>query len=86
MAGYTLLAGRGCGTCRGTGYQGRKAIAETLLMTDTIRELILNRAPARAIREAAVKQGTRDLRGAALDLVRRGETTLEEVNRVTFVG
>jgi general secretion pathway protein E len=39
----------------------------------------------RAVKEAARKLGTRSLREAALDLVARGETTLEEVNRVTFV-
>jgi general secretion pathway protein E len=43
------------------------------------------RAPVRAIRDAAVKNGTRFLRDCAVDLVRSGETTLQEINRVTFV-
>jgi general secretion pathway protein E len=79
------MAGRGCGNCRGTGYKGRKAIAEILLLNDELRELISARAPIRAIKEVAEKQGTRSLRQAALALVKSGETTLEEINRVTFV-
>ncbi|HNA28623.1 MAG TPA: GspE/PulE family protein [Thiobacillaceae bacterium] len=83
--GFDLRAGRGCGQCRGTGYKGRKAIAEMLLLTDEIRELIVARAPIRALKEAAFRSGVKSLREAALDMARRGETTLEEINRVTFV-
>ncbi len=82
---YRFIAGRGCGQCRGTGYKGRKAIAEMLNLNDEIRELIVAREPIRRIKEAARLHGTRYLREAALDLVRRGETTLQEINRVTFV-
>ncbi|MGC2167011.1 MAG: GspE/PulE family protein [Gallionella sp.] len=78
-------AGRGCGHCRGTGFKGRKAIAEVLQMNDEIRELIIARQPIRLIREAAQRNGTRFLREGALNLVFQGESTLEEVNRVTFV-
>ena len=85
VAGYAFKAGRGCGQCRGSGYCGRKAIAETLLLNDELREMIATRQPVRAIKERARKLGTRDLREAALDLVRAGETTLTEINRVTFV-
>lgn len=82
---FDFRAGRGCGHCRGTGFKGRRAIAEILCLNDEIRELIVARAPIRAIREAAMRNGTRFLREAAVDLVRRGETTLQEINRVTFV-
>jgi general secretion pathway protein E len=82
---YRFVAGRGCGQCRGTGYKGRKAIAEMLHLNDEIRELIVAREPIRRIKEAARRHGTRYLREAALDLVRQGETTLQEINRVTFV-
>jgi general secretion pathway protein E len=75
----------GCGTCRGTGYRGRKAIAELLVLNDEIRELIISRAPIRQLKEAARRGGTRSLRESALDLVRDGITSLEEANRVTFV-
>ncbi|MBS1145060.1 MAG: type secretion system protein [Proteobacteria bacterium] len=75
----------GCGSCRGTGYRGRKAIAEMLVLNDEIRELIIGRAPIRQLKEAARRSGTRSLRESALDLVRNGITSLEEANRVTFV-
>jgi general secretion pathway protein E len=77
--------GKGCGECRGTGFRGRKAIGELLVMNDELRELIVARAPARRIKEAARACGTRSLREAASALVEAGETTLEEINRVTFV-
>jgi general secretion pathway protein E len=83
---FLFRAGRGCGHCRGTGFRGRRAIGEILCLNDEIRELIVARAPIRTIREAALKQGTRFLRESALELVRSGETTLQEINRVTFVG
>jgi general secretion pathway protein E len=85
LSEWKFKAGRGCRECRGTGYRGRKAIAELLILNDEMRELITARAPIRALKEAAAKNGTRFLREAALDAVRRGETTLQEVNRVTFV-
>jgi len=84
-AGFNFRHGRGCGECRGTGFKGRKAIAEMLNLNDEIRELIIAREPIRRIKEAARRGGTRYLREAAVDLVRRGETTLQEINRVTFV-
>ena len=85
VAGYRFMAGKGCGQCRGTGYSGRKAFAEILLLNDELRELITSHAPVRQIKEAARKNGTRMLREAALDSVERGETTLVEINRVTSV-
>jgi len=75
----------GCGACRGTGYRGRRAIAELLVLNDEIRELIIGRAPIRQLKEAARRGGTRSLRESAVDLVREGVTSLEEANRVTFV-
>ena len=82
---YQFKVGKGCGHCRGTGYKGRRAIAELLSLNDEIREMIIDRAPARLIRDAAARNGTRFLREAALDLVKDGVTTLKEINRVTFV-
>ena len=77
--------GKGCGECRGTGFRGRKAIGELLVLNDELRELIISRAPARKLKEAAMAAGTVPLRDAAMQLVNSGETTLEEINRVTFV-
>jgi general secretion pathway protein E len=82
---FDFRAGRGCGYCRGSGYRGRKAIAETLTLTDEIRELLSAREPIRRIKEVAKRDGTRFLRESALDSVRLGESTLQEINRVTFV-
>ena len=82
-AGMRFRAGRGCGQCRGTGFKGRRAIGEILQLNEEIRELIIARQPVRLIREAARRNGTRFLREIALDLVGAGETTLQEINRVT---
>jgi general secretion pathway protein E len=78
-------AGLGCGQCRGTGFKGRKAVAEILILNDEIRELIIARQPLRMIRDAARRNGTRFLRERAISMVVQGETTLQEINRVTFV-
>jgi len=85
VAGYRFRAGTGCGHCRGSGYRGRKAISELLVLNDELRELITQREPIRRLKAAAREGGTRFLRESALDLVRAGETTLSEVNRVTLV-
>jgi general secretion pathway protein E len=82
---WKFMLGPGCRECRGSGYKGRKAIAELMILNDEIRELITGRAPVRQLREAAQRSGTRLLRDAAFDAVRKGETTLQEINRVTFV-
>lgn len=83
-SGFVWRRGRGCGHCRGTGYKGRKAIAELLRMNDELRELIIARAPIRTIKEKARMSGTIFLRDSALAAAARGQTTLEEVVRVTF--
>ncbi len=75
----------GCQDCRNTGFRGRKAIGELVVLNDELRELIVARAPARKLKEAARAAGTVPLRDAATALVQAGETTLEEINRVTFV-
>jgi general secretion pathway protein E len=84
-AEFAFREGAGCGECRGTGFRGRKAIAEVLNLNEEIRELIVARSPFRELRIAARKNGTVYLREQALALVARGETTLEEINRVTLV-
>ena len=83
LQGATLRRGLGCGDCRGTGYKGRRAVAEVLQLDDEIRELIVDRQPIRRIKEAARRHGTRSLAESALDLVLGGHTTLEEMRRVT---
>lgn len=83
LPSFHFRTGQGCGHCHGTGYKGRKAVAELLVFNDLIRELIVTREPVRKVKEAARANGTRTMREAALDMVRRGETTLLEINRVT---
>jgi general secretion pathway protein E len=80
---FTFRIGRGCRQCRGSGYRGRKAVGELMILNDELREAIVARAPVRQIKELASRSGVRLIRNAALELVVRGETTLEEVNRVT---
>ena len=82
---FDFRAGAGCGECRGTGFRGRRAIAEVLNLNEEIRELIVARSPFRELRVAARKSGTMFLREQALALVKGGVTTLEEINRVTLV-
>ena len=82
---FDFRAGRGCGQCRGSGFKGRKAIAELLYLNDELREMIVAREPIRVLKDLAHRNGTRFLREAAVKLVRNGETTLQEINRVTFV-
>jgi general secretion pathway protein E len=80
---WVFLAGRGCAHCRGTGYKGRRAIGELLILNDELREAIVARAPARRLKELALAGGSKLLRSAALELVQHGVTTLLEANRVT---
>jgi general secretion pathway protein E len=84
VADYQFKVGKGCGDCHGTGYKGRRAIAEILIMNDEIRELVIEKRPIRQIKDAARLNGTRSLREAALELVKSGETTLDEIKRVTL--
>ncbi|CDY79864.1 Predicted secretion system X protein GspE-like [Caballeronia glathei] len=84
VADYAFRQGTGCGDCRGTGYRGRRAIAEILVLDDEIRDLVVEKQPIRVIKEVARRNGTRQLREVALGLVKRGETTLAEVKRVTL--
>ncbi|MBV9913759.1 MAG: hypothetical protein JOZ93_14340, partial [Sinobacteraceae bacterium] len=84
-ASFRFRKGVGCKHCRGTGYRGRKAVGELLVLNDEMREAIVNRAPVRQLKALAAQAGVRLLRASALELVRHGETTLEEVNRVTVM-
>src|ERR1022692_3059174 len=80
-----LASGAGCLECAGSGYHGRAAISELLDLTDTIREMIINRRPTSEIKRAARDSGMTFLRDAGLAKVRAGVTTLKEINKVTFI-
>ncbi len=75
----------GCEVCNFTGYRGRSAIHECLDVTDSIREIILERRPGSEVRRSARAEGLTSLRESALAKVFLGITTLHEINRVTFV-
>ncbi len=75
----------GCDACNHTGYRGRTAIHELLDMSDTIREMIIERRPGSEIRRQAEREGLSSLRESAVKKVFLGMTTLHEINRVTFV-
>ena len=75
--------GAGCENCRQQGYQGRKGIYELLIVTEALRPLIMNRAPATTIAQRAIDAGMRTLRVDGWKKVKEGTTTIEEVLRVT---
>ena len=81
--GVTLYRGRGCERCKNSGYAGRMAIIEAMTISDEIRKLIIARANTREMGKIAVGQGMRTLRMAALDRVRDGVSTLEQVLLLT---
>jgi type II secretion system protein E len=75
--------GKGCEYCRFTGYRGRTGIYEILIVTESIRQLILSRASSQQIKHKAILQGMRTLRQDGLQKVFKGLTSLAEVFRVT---
>jgi len=76
---------KGCEECNNTGYRGRSAIVELLDLNDEVREVIVTKAPVTQLKKAAKEAGTYFLRESAIEKVFAGETTLREINRVTFV-
>jgi type IV pilus assembly protein PilB len=81
--GTQIFRGRGCERCNSTGYAGRMAIIEAMTITDDIRKMVIGRAAATEIGNLAVSQGMKTLRMVALEKVRDGMTTLEQVLVVT---
>ncbi len=79
----TLYRARGCEHCSGLGYRGRTCILELLVLSDQVRQVILNHGDATAIQQAAIAQGMINMYQDGLHKVLRGLTTLEEVVRVT---
>jgi type IV pilus assembly protein PilB len=75
----------GCKECNYSGFRGRKAIHEFLDLSDHIREMILEKRPSSELRKAAMAEGMTSLRQSALAKVFAGDTTLKEINRVTFI-
>jgi len=82
---HPFFEGAGCRECNGQGYHGRTAIVELLDLSDDLREMILSKTPISRLKEAARAAGTLFLRDSAVNKVLAGVTSLEEINRVTFV-
>jgi type IV pilus assembly protein PilB len=82
---HTFYEGVGCIECGGTGFKGRTAICELLDLSDRIREMILERRPTSEIKKVAREEGMRFLRESAVEKVLEGQSTLREINKVTFV-
>ena len=76
---------KGCSECNFTGYQGRTAIAELLELSDEIREMILERRPLSEVKKRAKEEGIISLREVGMAKVLAGVTSLQELNKVTFV-
>ncbi len=81
-----LRAGVGCHACRNTGFSGRTSIGELLIVDDQMREHIIGRRPERALEDAAARSGMISLFQDGLAKAYAGETTLDEVLRVTRMG
>ena len=79
----TTYKGVGCKKCAGTGYKGRTGLYEVLSIDRDIKQAIIDRAPAGRLREMAVERGMRTLRMDAVEKLKNGVTTLDEVTRVT---
>jgi type IV pilus assembly protein PilB len=82
-AGFPAFHGRGCNNCSETGYRGRLAVYEVMVMHELLRELILKGVSAMELKREAVKLGMSTLRMSALQKVRQGLTTVDETIRVT---
>ena len=79
---WAYQTGRGCAHCRGTGYQGRIAIAEVLILDDVMREHIASRSPVTTLKELARGRGLISMQQTALSMIAQGRTTLAELSRV----
>ncbi len=80
---FTCYRGTGCANCADTGFKGRVALYEVMVITDEIKELILNGASSMELKAEAVRQGMKTLRMSGITKLMEGVTTLEEVVRVT---
>jgi type II secretory ATPase GspE/PulE/Tfp pilus assembly ATPase PilB-like protein len=78
-----LYRGKGCRNCQGSGYRGRQGVFEMMPVSDEIRTLIQNHSSSRDIRKIAISQGMSSLRQDGWRLIREGQTTPEEVLRMT---
>ncbi|HKZ22530.1 MAG TPA: type IV-A pilus assembly ATPase PilB [candidate division Zixibacteria bacterium] len=79
LQGIKVMEGKGCSECNNTGYSGRTGIFEVMNITPALEKLILSGASNQELKDQAVKDGMWSLRMAALDKLKKGFTTIEEV-------
>ena len=79
-----VFKGKGCPACNNTGYKGRVALYEVMLIKDELKELILEGASSAEIKKAAIRLGMKTLRMSGMTKIAEGVTTIDEVMRVTF--
>ena len=84
VEGRTFFRGTGCDKCNNTGFKGRMALFEILIMDDKIRELVMQQVSTTVIRDAAHRRGMRTLRESGLLSIYEGQTTIDEVVRETI--
>ncbi len=77
------MRGKGCKTCSETGYKGRVALYEVMLLKDALKDLILQGASTTELKSEAIRLGMNTLRRSGLNKINEGMTTLEEILRVT---
>ena len=77
--------GSGCEQCMHTGFSGRSALTEMLVVDEVLRDSIMQKLPTRSLQQVAIQQGMQSLWHLGIDRVIRGETTLEEIMRVVAV-
>ena len=82
-ADFQVMRGAGCRTCNNTGYKGRIAVYEIMVMTDELAEFVLNGASTLELKREAIRQGMKTLRMSALSKLSEGMTSMEEVVRAT---
>jgi len=82
-ADFQVMRGAGCRTCNNTGYKGRIAVYEIMVMTDELAEFVLNGASTLELKREAIRQGMKTLRMSALTKLSEGKTSMEEVVRAT---
>jgi type IV pilus assembly protein PilB len=84
VQGRKFFRGKGCDTCHGSGYKGRMALFEILVVDDELRELIMKEASTSVLRDHARRRGMRSLRESGLLGIYEGQTTIDEVVRETI--
>ena len=83
VEGFQVMRGAGCRSCNNSGYKGRIAVYEIMVMTDELSEFVLNGASTLELKREAIRQGMKTLRMSALSKLEEGMTSMEEVVRAT---